>query len=79
MDWTEILTALLAAVASICGSALVQSKSVAVLETKLTHVASEVEQMRRKLERQDTLGSRLDRVEWRLDTLEHTNLSEEKS
>ena len=51
MDWTEIITAGIAALGAVGGSALMQSKSTAVLQVKLDALRNDVDTLSRRVDK----------------------------
>lgn len=70
MDWTEIITAVIAAVSAVLGSALVQSKSLAVLQTKLEAVKEDVQELSARVDKHNQLQERMIKVEDKVEAIE---------
>ena len=64
MDWTELITALIAAVSAIGGSALVQSKATAVLEVRMDALKENVAALSERMNEQNQLQNRVLKLEW---------------
>ena len=79
MDWTEIITAAIAALGAVCGSALMQSKATAVLQVKLDALRSDVDTLSRRVDKHNNLISRMTVAECKIQELESEVHKHEKS
>ena len=70
MDYTDIITAVIAAVAAIGGSMLSQSKATAVLQTKLDALKSDVGTLSERVNKHNNLVERMAKVECKVEDLE---------
>ncbi|MCD7958634.1 MAG: hypothetical protein LUF89_03740 [Ruminococcus sp.] len=71
MDWTEIITAVIAAVAAVGGSALVQSKATAVLQAKFEALKEEdIATLSGRVDKHNQLQERVLKNECKIEELE---------
>lgn len=70
MEWTEIITAIIAALGAVAGSALMQSKTTAILQTKLEALRGDVETLSRRVDKHNDVQNRVLRAECKLEELE---------
>ena len=70
MDYTDIITAVIAAGAAIGGSMLSQSKATAVLQTKLDALKSDVGTLSERVNKHNNLVERMAKVECKIEDLE---------
>jgi hypothetical protein len=70
MDWTEIITALIAAIGAVGGSAMIQSKSTAILQAKLEALKEDVATLSKRVDRHNGVVSRTAVLEAKVDELE---------
>lgn len=70
MDWTEIITAAIAAVGAVAGSVLVQSKQLAVLQTKIEALKEDLASLSARVDKHNQLQDRMLRAECKLDEIE---------
>lgn len=70
MDWTEIITAGIAALGAVAGSALMQGKATAILQTKLESLRNDVETLSRRVDKHNDVQNRVLRAECKLEELE---------
>lgn len=79
MDWTEIITAGIAALGAVVGSALMQSKATAVLQVKLDALRSDVDTLSRRVDKHNNLIDRMTVAECKIQELENEVHKHEKS
>lgn len=79
MDWTEIITAGIAALGAVGGSALMQSKATAVLQVKLDALRSDVDTLSRRVDKHNNLIARMTVAECKIQELESEVHKHEKS
>ena len=79
MDWTEIVTAGIAALGAVGGSALMQSKATAVLQVKLDALRNDVDTLSRRVDKHNTLIDRMTSAECKIKELESEVQRNEKS
>lgn len=79
MDWTEIITAGIAAIGAVGGSALMQSKATAVLQVKLDALRSDVDTLSRRVDKHNNLIDRMTVAECKIQELESEVHKHEKS
>lgn len=79
MDWTEIITAGIAALGAVGGSALMQSKATAVLQVKLDALRSDVDTLSRRVDKHNNLIDRMTVAECKIKELESEVHKHEKS
>ena len=70
MDWTEIVTAGIAALGAVGGSALMQSKATAVLQVKLDALRNDVDTLSRRVDKHNNLIDRMTIAECKIKELE---------
>lgn len=70
MNWTEVITAGLAAIAAVAGSAVVQSKTVAVLQTKLDALKEDVQMLSERVNKHNGVVERMAVVESKIKAIE---------
>ena len=70
MDWTEIITAGIAAIGAVGGSALMQNKATAILQVKLDALRSDVDTLSRRVDKHNNLISRMTVAECKIQELE---------
>lgn len=70
MDWTEIVTAGIAALGAVGGSALMQNKATAILQVKLDALRSAVDTLSRRVDKHNNLLDRMTKVECKVEKLE---------
>lgn len=70
MDWTEIITALIAAIGAVGGSAMIQSKSTAILQAKLEALKEDVATLSKRVDHHNGVVSRTAVLEAKVDELE---------
>lgn len=70
MDWTEIITAGIAALGAVGGSALMQSKATAVLQVKLDALRNDVDTLSRRVDKHNNLIDRMTVAECKIKGLE---------
>jgi uncharacterized protein YigA (DUF484 family) len=70
LDWTEIITAAIAAVGAVAGSVLVQSKQLAVLQTKIEALKEDLASLSARVDKHNQLQDRMLRAECKLDEIE---------
>lgn len=78
MDWTEIITAGIAAIGAVGGSALMQSKATAVLQVKLDALKNDVDTLSRRVDKHNNLIDRMTVAECKIKELE-SEVKHEKS
>ena len=79
MDWTEIVTSGIAALGSVGGSALMQSKATAVLQVKLDALRNDVDTLSRRVDKHNNLIDRMTIAECKIKELESEVQRNEKS
>ena len=79
MDWTEIITAGIAALGAVGGSALLQSKATAVLQVKLDALRNDVDTLSRRVDKHNNLIDRMTIAECKIKELESDVQRNEKS
>lgn len=79
MDWTEIVTAGIAALGAVGGSALMQSKATAVLRVKLDAFRNDVDTLSRRVDKHNNLIDRMTIAECKIKELESEVQRNEKS
>lgn len=79
MDWTEIITAGIAAIGAVGGSALMQSKATAVLQVKLDALRSDVDTLSRRVDKHNNLIDRMTVAECKIQELKSEVHKHEKS
>lgn len=79
MDWTEIVTAGIAALGAVGGSALMQSKATAVLRVKLDALRNDVDTLSRRVDKHNNLIDRMTIAECKIKELESEIQRNEKS
>ena len=79
MDWTEIITAGIAALGAVGGSALMQSKATAVLQVKLDALRSDVDTLSRRVDKHNNLIDRMTVAECKIQEPESEVHKHEKS
>lgn len=79
MDWTEIVTAGIAALGAVGGSALMQSKATAVLQVKLDALRNDVDTLSRRVDKHNNLIDRMTVAECKIKELESEVQRNEKS
>lgn len=79
MDWTEIITAGIAALGAVGGSALMQSKSTAILQVKLDALRSDVDTLSRRVDKHNHLIDRMTIAECKIQELESEVHKHEKT
>lgn len=79
MDWTEIVTAGIAALGAVGGSALMQSKATAVLRVKLDALRNDVDTLSRRVDKHNNLIDRMTIAECKIKELESEVQRNEKS
>lgn len=70
MDWTEIITAVIAAVAAVGVSALVQSKATAVLQAKFEALKEDIATLSGRVDKHNQLQERMLKNECKIEELE---------
>jgi uncharacterized protein YigA (DUF484 family) len=70
LDWTEIITAAIAAVGAVAGSVLVQSKQLAVLQAKMEALKEDLASLSTRVDKHNQLQDRMLRAECKLDEIE---------
>ena len=70
MDWTEIITAIIAAAAAVGGSALVQSKAAAVLQAKFEALKEDIAVLSGRVDKHNQLQERVLKNECKIEELE---------
>ena len=78
MDLTEIITAGIAAIGAVGGSALMQNKATAILQVKLDALRSDVDTLSRRVDKHNNLVDRMTKVECKVEKLESEE-NQEKS
>ena len=79
MDWTEIITAGIAAIGAVGGSALMQNKVTAILQVKLDALRSDVDTLSRRVDKHNNLIDRMTVAECKIQELESEVHKHEKS
>lgn len=79
MDWTEIITAGIAALGAVGGSALMQSKATAVLQVKLDALRNDVDTLSRRVDKHNNLIDRMTITDCKIKELESEVQRNEKS
>ena len=79
MNWTEIITAVIAALGAVGGSALMQSKATAVLQVKLDALRNDVDTLSRRVDKHNNLIDRMTIAECKIKELESEVQRNEKS
>lgn len=79
MDWTEIITAGIAALGAVGGSALMQSKATAVLQVKLDALRNDVDTLSRRVDKHNNLIDRMTVAECKIKELKSEVQRNEKS
>ena len=79
MDWTEIITAGIAALSAVRGSALMQNKATAILQVKLDALRSDVDTLSRRVDKHNNLIDRMTVAECKIQELESEVHKHEKS
>lgn len=79
MDWTEIVTAGIAALGAVGGSALMQSKATAVLRVKLDALRNDVDTLSWRVDKHNNLIDRMTIAECKIKELESEVQRNEKS
>ena len=79
IDWTEIVTAGIAALGAVGGSALMQSKATAVLQVKLDALRNDVDTLSRRVDKHNNLIDRMTIAECKIKELESEVQRNEKS
>ena len=79
MDWTEIVTAGIAALGAVGGSALMQSKATAVLQVKLDALRNDADTLSRRVDKHNNLIDRMTIAECKIKELESEVQRNEKS
>lgn len=69
MNWTEIITAAIAALGAIIGSALIQSKTTAVLQAKLDALKEDVKTLSARVDKHNGVVERTAVLEHELENL----------
>lgn len=70
MNYTDIITAVIAAAAALGGSTLAHSKTTAVLQTKMDALKEDVKTLSERVNKHNNLIERMTKVECKLDDLE---------
>ena len=70
MDWTEIITAGIAAAGAVAGSALMQSKTTAVLKERLDALRKDVEVLSRRVDKHNGVQECVLLAECKIEELE---------
>lgn len=70
MDFTEIITAAIAAVSAIAGSALMQNKAAAVLQVKMDSLKEDLAKLSLRVDKHNNLLDRMTKVECKVENLE---------
>lgn len=70
LDWTEIITAGIAAAGAVAGSALMQSKTTAVLKERLDALRKDVEVLSRRVDKHNGVQERVLLAECKIAELE---------
>lgn len=79
MDWTEIITAGIAALGAVGGSALMQNKATAILQVKLDALRSDVDTLSQRVDKHNNLIDRMTIAECKIQELESEVHKHEKS
>lgn len=69
MNWTEIITACIAALGAVCGSAMMQSKTTAVLQAKLDALKEDVKVLSGRVDKHNGVIERTAVLEHELENL----------
>ncbi len=79
MEWTEIITAGIAAIGAVGGSALMQNKATAILQVKLDALRNDVDTLSRRVDKHNNLIDRMTVAECKIKELESEVHKHEKS
>lgn len=79
MDFTEIITAGIAAVAAVAGSALTLNKATAILQVKIDALKEDVGTLSGRVDKHNNLIERMTKAECKIDKLEKEVTKNEES
>lgn len=70
MDFTEIITAAIAAISAIVGSALMQNKATAVLQVKLDSLKEDLSKLSLRVDKHNNVQDRILKAECKIEEIE---------
>lgn len=70
MDFTEIITAAIAAISAIAGSALTQNKATAVLQVKLDSLKEDLSKLSLRVDKHNNVQDRILKAECKIEEIE---------
>lgn len=70
MEWAEIISAAIAAIGAVFGSAIIQSKTTAILQTKLEALKEDLARLSDRVNKHNNLIDRMTKAECKIEELE---------